>query len=220
MTSPAPRAPSRDSSFSDDAVRQRRAVQRTRSAPVATAPDVSQGTPATSSPGSRNISAPAQSIGRSNYQPIILMEYVGCLLLTAATPIATKTKQDGLSPYAGADMVKLASITVLYFILAALSTGGRGPGRMAAWFGGLILIVDGMLEASNIAKVFGVFTGGLAKAAGAAPAASTSGPGLETPGLVQNVANAALGGVFSEGNSAPQQVAAQQGGGSIATPNF
>ena len=109
--------------------------------------------------------APTQSVGRQNYQPIILMEYIGCLLLTAVTPIATKKSATGLSPYAGADMVKLASITLLYFILAALSVGGRGPGRMAAWFGGLILIVDGMLEASNIAKDFGLFTGGLASAA-------------------------------------------------------
>jgi len=186
-------------------------------------PKVSQGTPAAAAPASSKASAPTQTIGRSNYQPIILMEYVGCLVLTAATPIATKKSATGLSPYAGADMVKLASITVLYFILAAISVGGRGPGRMAAWFGGLILIVDGMLEANNIAKVFGLFTGGLASAAtagtGSAPAGSTTGPGLTTPGLVQNVANAALGGVFSEGNQAPQQVAARQGGGSIATPN-
>lgn len=169
--------------------------------------------------------APTQSVQRQNYQPIILMEYLGCLILTAATPIATKTQQDGLSPYAGADMIKIAALTVLYFILAAMSVGGRGPGRIAAWFGGLILITDGMLEAANIAKVFNLFSGKIASAAGAAPAstgstAATGGPGLQTPGLVQNVANAALGGVFSEGNSAPQQVAAQQGGGSIATPNF
>jgi hypothetical protein len=130
-----------------------------------TTPNVPQGTSPAAPPASRNVSAPTQAIGRSNYQPIILMEYVGCLLLTAVTPIATKKNATGLSPYAGADMVKLASITLLYFILAAMSTGGRGPGRVAAWFGGLILIVDGMLEASNIAKDFGLFTGGLAAAA-------------------------------------------------------
>jgi hypothetical protein len=122
------------------------------------------------------------------------MEYVACLILTAATPIATKKQADGLSPYAGADMVKIASLTLLYFILAALSVGGRGPGRFAAWFGGLILIVDGMYEASNLAKDFGLFTGGLAAAATASPAAAAANPavGLNNPSLVQNVANAAL----------------------------
>jgi len=136
-----------------------------------TTPNVSQGTV--------QQVAPTQKVQRQNYQTIILMEYVGCLLLTAATPIATNSKDPGLSPYAGKDMVKLASITVLYFILAALSVGGRGPGRLAAWFGGLILITDGMLEASNLAKVFGLFTGG----AGTTTATGTTqAPGTTTAG--------------------------------------
>jgi len=118
---------------------------------------------------------PTQKVGRSNYQPIILLEYVACLVLTAATPVATKKSQDGLSPYAGKDMVKLAAITVLFFILAAASVGGRGPGRVAAWFGGLILITDGMLEGANLAKTFALFTGGSGSTATSGTAAEGSG---------------------------------------------
>jgi hypothetical protein len=128
--------------------------------------------------------APTAKVQRSNYQPIILMEFIGCILLTAVTPVATKKDEPGLSPYAGADMVKLAAITVLYFILAAISVGGRGPGRLAAWFGGLILIVDGMYEASNIAKDLQLLSGGLA-----GPAAS-SGGSLVVPGLAEGIASA------------------------------
>jgi hypothetical protein len=118
--------------------------------------------------------APDTKLLRQNYQPIILMEFLGCIILTAATPVAKKTTSDGLSPYAGADMVKLVAITVLYFILAAMSTGGRSAGRTAAWFGGLILITDGMLEAASLAKVFGLFTGGTAAAAAGSSAAAPS----------------------------------------------
>jgi hypothetical protein len=126
---------------------------------------------------------PAQKISRQNYQPVILMEFVACILLTAVTPFATNkatqetTSTPGLSPYAGKDMVKLAAITLLYLMLAMLSVGGRGPGRFAAWFGGLILIVDGMYEASNLVKDVAVLTGGggatSASSAAAAAAAQT-----------------------------------------------
>jgi hypothetical protein len=106
--------------------------------------------------------APTQKITRSNYQPVILVEFVACIILTAATPIATKTTGSGLSPYGGKTIVKLASLTLLYLILAMISVGGRGPGRFAAWFGGLILIVDGMAESANILKDFGLVSGSTA----------------------------------------------------------
>jgi hypothetical protein len=113
---------------------------------------------------------PTQPVQRGHYQTVILMEFIACILLTAATPIASKKNPDGLSPYKGADMVKLGAITFLFFILAAVSSGGGGPARVAMWFGGLILIGDGMYEASNLAKDFALFTGGAGPAAAGVPA--------------------------------------------------
>jgi hypothetical protein len=114
-------------------------------------------------------------IERSNYQSVILMEYVAAVLLTAATPIATKQGQPGLSPYVAKDLMKIAALTLLYLMLAMLSVGGRGPGRFAAWFGGLILIVDGMFEANNIVKDLGLLSGQApASGAGATSAAAAA----------------------------------------------
>ena len=129
----------------------------------------------------------AQKITRTNYQPIILMEFVACILLTAITPVATKKDAQGLSPYAGKDIVKLSAITVLYLILAMLSVGGRGPGRFAAWFGGLILLADGLYEAGNIVRDLRLVSG--AGAAVPAQAAPAPGPGgiLPTPSGTQPV---------------------------------
>jgi len=103
---------------------------------------------------------PRKKISRTNYQPVILMEFVAAILLTAMTPIATRKDSQGLSPYAGADIVKLSAITLVYLLLAMVSVGGRGAGRMAAWLGGLILLTDGLYEASNIAKDLQIFGGG------------------------------------------------------------
>jgi hypothetical protein len=102
----------------------------------------------------------AEKIHRGNYQGIILMEFVAAILLTAMTPIATKKDSQGLSPYAGSDIVKLSAITLTYLILAMISVGGRSWGRVAAWLGGLILLTDGLYEAANIAQDLQVFGGG------------------------------------------------------------
>jgi hypothetical protein len=117
-----------------------------------------------------------------NYQPVILAEFVGCVLLTAATPFARSSAQEGLSPYAGADMVKLASITVLYLILAMVSVSGQRAARLAAWLGGLILVADGLYEASNLARDLQLFTGGLAGYASAGNTAGVAAPAA-TPAL-------------------------------------
>jgi hypothetical protein len=127
---------------------------------------------------------------RRNYQGIILAEYIAVVALIALTPIATKQNQDspGLSPYAGKDIVRLASLTLLYLMLGLLSVGGRGPGRVAAWLGGLFLITEGLYEASNLVKDFGLFTGALSAAAstsgGGTPAGTSTSP-TSTPGTTE-----------------------------------
>jgi hypothetical protein len=120
---------------------------------------------------------PTQRSTRTNYQPVILAEFVAAILLTSLTPIAAKKGEPGLSPYEGKDMVKLGALTVLYLILALLSTGGRGPGKVAAWSGGLILLVVGINEAANIAATLDIFGGGMTKKASETPI----GPGGPAP---------------------------------------
>ena len=97
-----------------------------------------------------------------NYQGVILAEFVAAVVLVALTPIAANKKQQtqsgGLSPYAGQDMIKLAAITVVYLILALLSVR-PGPGRFAAWFGGLVLLAVGLNEAAHLAQVLDIFGG-------------------------------------------------------------
>jgi hypothetical protein len=119
-----------------------------------------QGRPSRQRQQRRQLRSPVRVTSRSrgggNYQPVILAEFVAAVLLVALTPIATKKDTQGLSPYAGTDMIKLAALTVIYLILALLSVK-PGPGRAAAWFGGLILLTVGLGEGANIAKVLDIF---------------------------------------------------------------
>jgi len=115
--------------------------------------------------------APTTPVHRGNYQPVILAEFVAAVLLVAASPVATRKEKTGISPYEGQDMVKLAAITVLYLILALVSTGGREAGRFAAWFGGLILLTVGLAEGANLAKELDLFGAVAGKAKTAAAAA-------------------------------------------------
>ena len=108
-----------------------------------------------------------QLLSGSKYQNIILSEFIGTLLLTVLTPVATDKAKEGLSPYAGADIVKLASMVLLFFLLAMVSAAGPAAARLAAWFGGLVLIADGLYEASNLSKDLSLFTGFLNKSANA-----------------------------------------------------
>ena len=108
-----------------------------------------------------------QVLSGGKYQNIILAEFIGTLLLTVLTPIAKDSAKQGLSPYAGADIVKLASMVLLFFLLALVSSAGPGAARVAAWLGGLVLIADGLYEASNLSKDLSLFTGFLNKSANA-----------------------------------------------------
>jgi hypothetical protein len=134
-------------------------------------PAARAGRPSLAAEASRR--APTTKITRTNYQPIILVEFVAAILLTAASPIATKKNPSGLSPYTGDDMIKLAALTVVYLILAMLSAAGRGPGRFAAWFGGLILLTVGLAEGASVATTLDLF--GLGSATDAAKAKISGG---------------------------------------------
>src|SRR5215469_1473039 len=104
--------------------------------------------------------SPGKAPAYHNYQAIILAEFVAAELLVAATPIATRKNQPGLSPYVPRDLVKLLAIGVSYFILQLFASGAKGTGRIAAWFGGLVLLAVGLNEASKLGAVFDTLTGG------------------------------------------------------------
>lgn len=110
------------------------------------------------------------------YQAIILAEFVTAELLVAATPIASRPNQPGLSPYVARDLTKLAAIGLAYFLLELLAVGGPGPARIGAWFGGLILLTVGLNEAANIARDLDIFGGGSTGKGGG------SSPGQPAPG--------------------------------------
>jgi hypothetical protein len=109
--------------------------------------------------GGVRLTPPSGKAHRGNYQGVILAEFVAAIILTAATPIATN-KQAGLSPYAATDVAQLAGLTLVYLILALVSVGNSSAGRIAAWFGGLILLGVGLGEAATIAKTLNIFGSG------------------------------------------------------------
>lgn len=121
-----------------------------------------------------------------NYQAIILAEFVAAELLVAATPMATRRNQPGLSPYAATDLVQLLAIGVVYLILEMIASGGRGAGRISAWLGGLVLLTVGLAEAANIAKVFAFITGGSGK-----PSTHTTAAAAAPPTAIQSYLAAA-----------------------------
>lgn len=100
---------------------------------------------------------PRAKIHRSNYQAIVLAEYVAAVILAATAPIVTKRSDTGLSPYRGQDMVRLVALTFVYFLLALLSASSGPAARASAWFGALILLTVGLGQAAHIAKELDLF---------------------------------------------------------------
>lgn len=147
----------------------------------------------------------------TDYQMAILAEFVAAVLLTAATPFA-RPNNPGLSPYYGKDMIQLGALTVFYFLLALLAGASQSAARLAAWFGGLVLIVVGLGEAAALAKLLQVFGGGPSAAALAAPAAGGtsggSGSGAAASASSGGDLGITLGGLIPDLTQAAQTVAA------------
>jgi hypothetical protein len=85
----------------------------------------------------------AQAVpGDRQYQPVILAEFLVAVLLVTLSPIAgvssTPASGSGPSPYHVNDLKQLVAVGAAYFVLALVASGNRG--RLAAWFGGLLVI--------------------------------------------------------------------------------
>jgi hypothetical protein len=79
------------------------------------------------------------------------------------------------------DVKQLAAIGAAYFVLALLSSGKHG--RLAAWFGGLILVAIGLAQTTSggLPAIFGIFQpSGLSANPG--PGTAVTGP-LGGPGV-------------------------------------
>jgi hypothetical protein len=109
------------------------------------------------------------------------VEFVLAELLVAGTPIVSRQNQQGLSPYIPRDMTKLLSIGLLYFLLELMSVANAKWGRIAAWFGGLILLTVGLGEAASVAKVLDFFGNPTTAAAAPVTAAEAAGGTITDP---------------------------------------
>jgi hypothetical protein len=81
------------------------------------------------------------------YHRIILAEFLGCLLLIGTTPILIPKTTSGKGGEATVDtgqslagpLVRLTALCIVFFVLALMGTG-RKTGKVAAAFGGLVLL--------------------------------------------------------------------------------
>jgi hypothetical protein len=128
--------------------------------------------------------------GGRNYQPVILAEFVVAVLVIALAPIAKQSQQQAgttfKTPYNPNHLKQLVAAGVVYFVLALFS-GGR-HGRVAAWFGGLVLLGIGFMEtvSGGLAAEFKIFGPGapppnLQDGSPAAPALGDTGGAVFVP---------------------------------------
>lgn len=130
---------------------------RARSRAAKRAREAAQATPGYYAGQAKGLQSARLTPGSRNYQGVILAEFLTAVLIVAFTPLATgggtpttmpaegpeKTEKGEASgppsPYHVNDIVQLVAIGAVYFVLALLSSGDRS-GRIAAWFGGLVLL--------------------------------------------------------------------------------
>lgn len=162
----------------------------------------------------RSLRLPVTTPEFRNYQGIILAEFVAAELLVAATPIATRKNQPGLSPYVPRDLTKLLALGLVYLLLELMAVGGRGAGRFGAWFGALVLLTVGLNEATNLGKVFDVLSGGGGTAAAAGEGGAAAGEGSGGPVLTAFTGSADLARGYQK---AAGQAAGEGSGGPLKT---
>ena len=87
--------------------------------------------------------------GDRAYQGAILAEFVIAVIVVSTGPLVNPPQdgKGGPSPYRVNHMRQLVGIGIVYFILALLSSGRHG--RVAAWFGGLVLLGLGFTQLAN-----------------------------------------------------------------------
>lgn len=144
-----------------------------------------------STPGRQvTVAAPTRT-----YHRIILVEFLGCVILVTAAPILNpKTSGKGAQlavdtsvSFAG-PLVRLTAVCVVFFVLALMGNGQR-TGKIAAAFGGLVLL-GCVLTAHDIFAGLAAAFGPAVKGAGS-PGSPLVAQGKKTASQAQGIADAA-----------------------------
>jgi hypothetical protein len=83
--------------------------------------------------------APVALPGGASAHKAVVAEYLLCIVLIGASPVLTRTPGDGGRLYVANDFVRLSAVSLLFFVLALMSTG-RSASRAAAAFGALVTL--------------------------------------------------------------------------------
>lgn len=94
---------------------------------------------------------------RSSYSTIVAVEYIACMVMIglSAGLVGQKNTADVIASPAVA-MVRMSAVSILFFVLAILSSGEKA-GRVAAAFGGLVtcgVALNATREWKAIANIF------------------------------------------------------------------
>ena len=122
--------------------------------------------------------------GDRQYQGVILAEFVIAVIVVSTGPLVNPPSdgKGGPSPYRVNHLKQLLAIGMTYFILALFSSGRHG--RIAAWFGGLVLLGLGFAQLANgdLTAFFRIFGPGGGPADQGIPQAPPADQGIPIPG--------------------------------------
>ncbi|HEY6275598.1 MAG TPA: hypothetical protein VIX86_04630 [Streptosporangiaceae bacterium] len=118
-----------------------------------------------------------------------MAEFIISVVLIGMSPVLTpagKTDAQGNPVNLGGaslakPLVRLTAVSALFLVLALLSTGAK-TGKVAAWFGGLVVLGVGFNAAGELEAISGYFGGGTKAAGKKAATGTTQAPGTSTAG--------------------------------------
>jgi hypothetical protein len=118
-------------------------------------------------------------LGKTGTHRLIVTEYILALVLIGITPVVMrKPGQDG-QLYVPNDFVRLSAVSLLFFILALMASGQRA-GKVAAAFGGLVVLGTLYNAAGSLQAIGAIFTTA-SKTKGAVPSAAPGTTKITTP---------------------------------------
>lgn len=120
---------------------------------------------------------------------LLVAEFVLCLVILALSPLTDKHKSEGPTAF----LRRGSAVCALFFILALISSGGRGATKVAAAFGGLVTLT--LLVSSR--DVFAVLAAKFASTSDGSPAGPTD-VGDVAGDAAGDQAGAAVGGAVAD----------------------
>lgn len=120
---------------------------------------------------------------------VIVTEFAICSVIVALSPLTDRHRDDKPGDW----MKRMTAVCLIFFILAIVSSAGRGPAKVAAGFGGLVALALALSERDLFAKLAVIFTERSSK-----PAAGTRPVTEEEAAAAGEAAAGALGDIVSE----------------------